>query len=89
MAQIQFALKESCIVFMLIVSPIHYYTWLSFPFLKWHRDHFEGGQDRGFTHHAGLGLAEACRFVHNDAKYVNERARNDIILLSRYLTDCN
>ncbi|WCJ25219.1 senescence-associated family protein [Euphorbia peplus] len=28
-------------------------------------------------------LADACKFVHNDAKYVNERARNDIILLSR------
>ncbi|XP_031396922.1 senescence-associated protein SPA15, chloroplastic isoform X2 [Punica granatum] len=29
------------------------------------------------------GLAEACRFIHNDAKFVNERARNDIVLLSR------
>ncbi|XP_051127096.1 senescence-associated protein SPA15, chloroplastic-like isoform X2 [Andrographis paniculata] len=29
------------------------------------------------------GLAEACRFVSNDAKFVNERARNDIVLLSR------
>ncbi|KAL0332821.1 UNVERIFIED_CONTAM: Senescence-associated protein SPA15, chloroplastic [Sesamum calycinum] len=29
------------------------------------------------------GLAEACRFVSNDAKFVNERARSDIILLSR------
>ncbi|KAH7533792.1 hypothetical protein FEM48_Zijuj04G0169400 [Ziziphus jujuba var. spinosa] len=29
------------------------------------------------------GLAEACRFVYNDAKYVNERARNDMVLLSR------
>ncbi|PRQ45595.1 hypothetical protein RchiOBHm_Chr3g0493131 [Rosa chinensis] len=29
------------------------------------------------------GLTEACKFVHNDAKFVNERARNDIILLSR------
>ncbi|BBG99684.1 senescence-associated family protein [Prunus dulcis] len=28
-------------------------------------------------------LAEACKFVCNDAKFVNERARNDIILLSR------
>ncbi|GAB2226742.1 hypothetical protein Droror1_Dr00022562 [Drosera rotundifolia] len=28
-------------------------------------------------------LAEACKYVYNDAKYVNERARNDIILLSR------
>ncbi|KAJ4826701.1 hypothetical protein Tsubulata_023390 [Turnera subulata] len=33
--------------------------------------------------HSSQGLAEACKFVHNDAKYVNERARNDIILLSR------
>lgn len=30
------------------------------------------------------GLSEACKFVYNDAKYVNERARNDIVLLSRY-----
>ncbi|KAK4801124.1 hypothetical protein SAY86_021611 [Trapa natans] len=29
------------------------------------------------------GLAEACRFIHNDAKFVNERAGNDIVLLSR------
>ncbi|KAL6225778.1 hypothetical protein ACLB2K_004627 [Fragaria x ananassa] len=29
------------------------------------------------------GLTEACKFVFNDAKFVNERARNDIILLSR------
>ncbi|KAF8034724.1 hypothetical protein BT93_C0897 [Corymbia citriodora subsp. variegata] len=29
------------------------------------------------------GLAEACRFVQNDAKFVNERARSDIVLLSR------
>ncbi|KAK7276242.1 hypothetical protein RIF29_17379 [Crotalaria pallida] len=28
-------------------------------------------------------LADACRFVYNDAKFVNERARNDIVLLSR------
>ncbi|KAL9273920.1 Senescence-associated protein SPA15, chloroplastic-like protein [Drosera capensis] len=28
-------------------------------------------------------LAEACKYVYNDAKYVNEKARNDIILLSR------
>uniref|UniRef100_A0A0E0H9E7 Senescence domain-containing protein n=1 Tax=Oryza nivara TaxID=4536 RepID=A0A0E0H9E7_ORYNI len=30
------------------------------------------------------GLAEACKFVYNDAKFVNERAQNDILLLSRY-----
>lgn len=29
------------------------------------------------------GLAEACKFVYNDAKYVNERARSDMVLLSR------
>ncbi|XP_027178755.1 senescence-associated protein SPA15, chloroplastic isoform X1 [Coffea eugenioides] len=29
------------------------------------------------------GLAEACKYVCNDAKFVNERARNDIVLLSR------
>lgn len=33
--------------------------------------------------HSSQGLAEACKFVYNDAKYVNERARNDIVLLSR------
>ncbi|XP_050374272.1 senescence-associated protein AAF, chlorolplastic [Argentina anserina] len=32
---------------------------------------------------SGRGLTEACKFVFNDAKFVNERARNDIILLSR------
>ncbi|KAM1078474.1 hypothetical protein TB2_025164 [Malus domestica] len=35
------------------------------------------------TTHSNQGLAEACKFVYNDAKFVNERARNDIILLSR------
>ncbi|CAN6451773.1 unnamed protein product [Victoria cruziana] len=35
------------------------------------------------------GLAEACKFACNDAKYVNERARNDIILLSRGITRLN
>lgn len=28
-------------------------------------------------------LAEACKFAYNDARYVNERAKNDIFLLSR------
>lgn len=37
----------------------------------------------GRTIHSCHALAEACRFVSNDAKFVNERARNDIILLSR------
>ncbi|CAA0812502.1 senescence-associated family protein, partial [Striga hermonthica] len=32
---------------------------------------------------SGLGLAEACKYVSNDAKFVNERARSDIVLLSR------
>uniref|UniRef100_A0A1D1XMI5 Tetratricopeptide repeat protein 27 n=2 Tax=Anthurium amnicola TaxID=1678845 RepID=A0A1D1XMI5_9ARAE len=35
------------------------------------------------------GLAEACKFVHNDAKFVNERARKDIVLISRGLTRLN
>ncbi|XAR73541.1 hypothetical protein NMG60_11007532 [Bertholletia excelsa] len=35
------------------------------------------------TTQSSLGLAEACQFVYNDAKFVNERARNDIVLLSR------
>ncbi|KAK8546630.1 hypothetical protein V6N12_027406 [Hibiscus sabdariffa] len=33
--------------------------------------------------HSIQGLAEACRFACNDAKFVNERACNDIVLLSR------
>ncbi|KAI3515263.1 hypothetical protein L1887_14083 [Cichorium endivia] len=38
-------------------------------------------QDRiGDTNKA---LAEACRFSYNDARYINERAQNDIFLLSR------
>ncbi|MCD9643766.1 Senescence-associated protein spa15, chloroplastic [Datura stramonium] len=28
-------------------------------------------------------IAEACKFAYNDAKFVNERAKNDIVLLSR------
>ncbi|XP_071701840.1 senescence-associated protein SPA15, chloroplastic [Rutidosis leptorrhynchoides] len=28
-------------------------------------------------------LADACRFAYNDARFVNERAKNDIVLLSR------
>ncbi|KAJ0989207.1 hypothetical protein J5N97_007563 [Dioscorea zingiberensis] len=43
----------------------------------------------GNTSYAHAGLAEACRFVYNDAKFVNERARNDIILLSRGITRLN
>ncbi|KAJ1264340.1 hypothetical protein BS78_09G255800 [Paspalum vaginatum] len=35
------------------------------------------------------GLAEACRFVYNDAKFVNERAQSDILLLSRGITRLN
>ncbi|XP_020519626.1 uncharacterized protein LOC18428766 isoform X2 [Amborella trichopoda] len=33
--------------------------------------------------YSSQGLAEACKYVYNDAKFVNERARNGIILLSR------
>lgn len=32
---------------------------------------------------AHKGLAEACKYVYNDARYVNERARSDTILLCR------
>ncbi|RWR85504.1 senescence-associated family protein [Cinnamomum micranthum f. kanehirae] len=39
--------------------------------------------------YASQGLAEACKFVYNDAKYVNERARNDIVLLSRGIMRLN
>ncbi|XP_059644743.1 senescence-associated protein SPA15, chloroplastic [Cornus florida] len=35
------------------------------------------------TIHSSERLAEACKFVHNDAKFVNERVQNDIVLLSR------
>lgn len=35
------------------------------------------------ANHSHRGLAEACQFVYNDAKFVNERARNDIVVLSR------
>ncbi|KAL1820432.1 hypothetical protein ACET3Z_015301 [Daucus carota] len=35
--------------------------------------------------HSKQGLAEAMEFAYNDAKFVNERARNDIVLLSRGL----
>lgn len=40
----------------------------------------------GRTLHSSQALAEACRFISNDAKFVNDRARNDIILLSRYMS---
>ncbi|XP_020595647.1 uncharacterized protein LOC110035712 isoform X2 [Phalaenopsis equestris] len=43
----------------------------------------------GRVYHPNQGLAAACKFVYNDAKFVNERARNDIILLSRGLTRLN
>ncbi|CAO2150619.1 unnamed protein product [Urochloa humidicola] len=39
--------------------------------------------------YASQGLAEACKFVYNDAKFVNERAQNDIPLLSRGITRLN
>ncbi|KAL8133888.1 hypothetical protein AgCh_009091 [Apium graveolens] len=35
--------------------------------------------------HSKQALAEAMKFAYNDAKFVNERARNDIVLLSRGL----
>ncbi|KAI4299592.1 hypothetical protein L6164_033036 [Bauhinia variegata] len=41
------------------------------------------GDEKGGCILPGRGLADACRFVYNDAKFVNERARNDIVLLSR------
>ncbi|KNA25538.1 hypothetical protein SOVF_005890 [Spinacia oleracea] len=42
----------------------------------------DGGQELASTIQ---GLAEAYKYVHNDAKFVNERARKDIVLLSRGL----
>ncbi|KAF5208092.1 Senescence-associated protein osa15 protein [Thalictrum thalictroides] len=35
------------------------------------------------------GLAEICNFVYNDVKFVNERARNDMVLLSRGIMKLN
>ncbi|CAI9111375.1 OLC1v1011592C1 [Oldenlandia corymbosa var. corymbosa] len=50
-----------------------------------HRERFEDEHPvrPGKTISSHQGLAEACKFVYNDAKYVNERARNDFVLLSR------
>ncbi|KAK4772826.1 hypothetical protein SAY87_027845 [Trapa incisa] len=50
--------------------------------------HVESAQNMQLMAHESVvmssrGLAEACRFIHNDAKFVNERAGNDIVLLSR------
>ncbi|GJN19714.1 hypothetical protein PR202_gb07018 [Eleusine coracana subsp. coracana] len=39
--------------------------------------------------YASQGLAEAFKFVYNDAKFVNERAQSDILLLSRGITRLN
>ncbi|KAJ4960421.1 hypothetical protein NE237_020331 [Protea cynaroides] len=39
--------------------------------------------------YSSQGLAEACKFVYNDAKFVNERARNDIIWLLRGIMRLN
>lgn len=33
--------------------------------------------------HSKQGLAEAIKFACNDARFVNERAQNDIVVLSR------
>ncbi|KAK9106033.1 hypothetical protein Scep_022877 [Stephania cephalantha] len=47
-----------------------------------------GMHEHGCTY-SSRGLAEVCRFVYNDAKFVNERARNDIVLLSRGIMKLN
>ncbi|CAN6373571.1 unnamed protein product, partial [Urochloa humidicola] len=39
--------------------------------------------------YASQGLAEACKFVYNDAKFVNERVQNDILLHSRHTSALN
>ncbi|PWA97806.1 senescence-associated family protein [Artemisia annua] len=46
------------------------------------------GGDRQHIHRERTGdtnqaLAEACKFAYNDARYVNERAKSDMIMLSR------
>ncbi|XP_037455338.1 senescence-associated protein OSA15, chloroplastic-like isoform X15 [Triticum dicoccoides] len=41
------------------------------------------------TLYSTQGLSEACQFVYNDAKFVNERAQSDILLLSRGITRLN
>ncbi|XP_078431204.1 senescence-associated family protein [Wolffia australiana] len=38
---------------------------------------------------SGNGFMEACRFAYNDAKFVNDRAKNDLVLLSRGLSRLN
>ncbi|KAJ3692356.1 hypothetical protein LUZ60_012706 [Juncus effusus] len=44
---------------------------------------------RGYGIKSKQGLSEACRFVYNDAKFVNERAQNDILLISRGIRRLN
>lgn len=41
------------------------------------------------TSNSSKGLAEICKFVYNDMKFVNERARNDMFLLSRGMMKLN
>jgi len=41
------------------------------------------------TLYSTRGLSKACEFVYNDAKFVNERAQSDILLLSRGITRLN
>ncbi|KAM3241416.1 hypothetical protein ACQJBY_054401 [Aegilops geniculata] len=41
------------------------------------------------TLYSTQGLSKACQFVYNDAKFVNERAQSDILLLSRGITRLN
>ncbi|KAI5648071.1 hypothetical protein M9H77_34076 [Catharanthus roseus] len=47
-----------------------------------HSDVCSGSQVED-EHPVGQGISEACKYVCNDAKYMNERARKDIVLLSR------
>ncbi|XP_031501104.1 senescence-associated protein AAF, chlorolplastic isoform X2 [Nymphaea colorata] len=49
----------------------------------------DSGRRHDSSSNVSKGLAEACKFACNDAKYVNERARNDIVLLSRGITRLN
>ncbi|XP_010234155.1 senescence-associated protein OSA15, chloroplastic isoform X1 [Brachypodium distachyon] len=47
----------------------------------------QAAQKKSF--YSSRGLSEACQFVYNDAKFVNQRAQSDILLLSRGITRLN
>ncbi|KAF6163510.1 hypothetical protein GIB67_002515 [Kingdonia uniflora] len=50
---------------------------------------YESVLSEGESTLSSQGLADICKFMYNDAKFVNERAHNDIILLSRGIMKLN